>query len=396
MTDTRNPVNRNLKEKDYWIAFSAFPQIGPARFTLLRKYFGSAKKAWEAPIGEYLKIGFKNSFVETFENFRRELDVDLYLLRLDKLNVQVLTLDDKNYPERLKKIDDSPYTIYVKNQEKSTTGITGSTHSTSSGLASTTGLRDFAEVAVAVIGTRKMTSYGKEATERLVTGLVKSGVVVVSGLALGIDSVAHQTAIESGGRTIAVLGNGLDSIYPPRNKQLGEMLIKSGRGILVSEYPLGYPAMPQNFPNRNRIISGLSLGVLVIEGARKSGTLLTASSAALQGREVFAVPGPITSPMSQAPNFLLKNGAKLVEKAEDILEELDINVRRKTQYAKRILPETEDEKKIMELLENEGLDIDNLVRISSMQTGQVLGTLTNMELKGMVKSIGGKYELNNS
>lgn len=374
-----------MTEREAWIAFSCFPQIGPARFKLLRKYFGSAKKAWEAPVSEYLKIGFKNSFVETFENFRRELDIASYILRLDKLSIQVLTLEDKDYPERLKKIDDSPYIIYAGNSQESI----------KSGK-STKGIKEMTEVAVAVIGTRKMTSYGKEVTERLVTGLVKNGVVVVSGLALGIDSVAHKAAIESGGQTIAVLGNGLDSIYPPRNKQLGEMLIKSGRGILVSEYPLGYPAMPQNFPNRNRIISGLSLGVLVIEGARQSGTLLTASSAALQGREVFAVPGPITSPMSQAPNFLLKNGAKLVETAEDILEELQMSSKVKFQISKKIIPETEDEKRIMELLANEGMGIDNLVRISRMQTGQVLSALTNMELKGMVKYIGGKYELNNS
>lgn len=375
-----------MTEREAWIAFSAFPQIGPARFTLLRKYFGSAKAAWKAPIKEYEKIGFSQKLAGLFNEFRtRQFDISSYLSRLDRLGVDVITSEDKEYPERLESIDDRPFIIYVRNSTTSSKGIT-----------STTGLWDFAEVAVAVVGSRKMTSYGKEVTERLVTGLVNAGVTIVSGLALGIDSVAHRVAIDSGGKTIAVLGGGIDKIYPPANQNLAEKILSSGRGVLVSEYPLSFPYLPQNFPNRNRIVSGLSLGVVVIEGAKKSGTLLTASSAALQGREVFAVPGPITSYTSAAPNFLLKNGAKLVETAEDILEELKIEERVMSQKSKRALPETEDEKKIMALLTNEGLNIDSLVRISGLETGKILGTLTNMELKGIVKNIGGKYELSNS
>ncbi len=370
-----------MTEREAWIAFSAFPQIGPARFTLIRKYFGSAKKAWKAPIKEYEKIGFRQKILEDFEKFRKkEFEIASYLLRIKALGIEVISSEDKDYPERLKNIADSPYILYVRNS------------SVSLGASpSIAGLREFAEVAVAVIGSRKMTSYGKEVTERLVTGLVNAGVTIVSGLALGIDSVAHRVAIENSGRTIAVLGGGLDSIYPPANRGLAQKMLSSGRGILVSEYPISYPSMPQNFPVRNRIVSGISQGVLVIEGAKKSGTLLTASSAASQGRDVFAVPGPITSYAAAAPNYLLKNGAKLVETAEDILEELDIKSKVKSQISKMILPETEDEKKIMEILAQDGLDVDNLVRISRMQTGQTLSALTNMELKGMVKCIGGIY-----
>lgn len=363
-------------EKSYWLAFSAFPQIGPVRFKLLLKYFGSAKKAWVANPREYIKLGLKNTFIADFNRFREEFDIDSYLLRVGKLGIKVVTLEDLNYPELLKKIEDSPYILYVL--------FIGKNESF---------LKELAGVSVAVVGARKMTSYGKEVVERLVVGLVDAGVTIVSGLALGIDAAAHKAALDAGGYTIGVLGGGLDNIYPPSNKRLASEMIASGRGVLISEYPLGYPAMPQNFPSRNRIVSGLSLGVVVVEGMEKSGTLLTASSAARQGREVFAVPGPVTSPMSRAPHFLLKNGAKLVEKTEDILEELDIKEIHKKQKAKRELPETEEEKKLFNILKSEPMDIDSLVRISGLATGVVLSTLTPMELKGMLKNIGGVYTL---
>ncbi len=373
-----------MTEREAWIAFSAFPFIGPARFSLLRKYFGSVKKAFGAPIEEYKKIGFSEKLTGEFENFRKDFDIASYLLRLKRLRVKIILLEDKDYPELLKKIEDSPHTLYVRNGESTT-------HSTRSARSGQASIKSWAEVAVAVVGTRKPTAYGREVTERLVTGLVDNGVTIISGLALGIDAIAHRAALNAGGKTIGVLGCGLDQIYPPANKQLGEKMLSSGQGIIVSEYPLGYPALPQNFPTRNRIVSGLSLGVLVIEGAEKSGTLLTASNAAAQGREVFAVPGPITSPVSKAPHFLLKNGAKLVERIEDILEELRIEERVTSHESRKILPETKEEKKIMEILEKDSLDIDTLVRISGLDTGKVLGTLTGMELKGMVKNIGAVY-----
>ncbi|MDO8503500.1 MAG: DNA-processing protein DprA [bacterium] len=373
-----------MTEREAWIAFSAFPFIGPARFSLLRKFFGSAKKAWKAPVGKYKQIGFSDSLVNNFENFRKEFDIASYLLRLKRLGVKTILLEDKDYPELLKKIEDSPRLLYVRNGESTT-------HSTRSARSGQASIKGWSEIAVAVVGTRKATAYGKEVAERLVTGLVDNGVTIVSGLALGIDAIAHRAALDAGGRTIGVLGCGLDQIYPPANRQLGEKMLSSGQGIIVSEYPLGYPALPQNFPIRNRIVSGLSLGVLVIEGAEKSGTLLTASNAASQSREVFAVPGPITSPVSKAPHFLLKNGAKLVEKVEDILEELNLESRIKNYESRRILPETKEEEKILEILEKDSLDIDTLVRISGLDTGKVLGTLTSMELKGMVKNIGGVY-----
>lgn len=370
-------------EKKYWIAFNTFPQIGPVRFQHLLKNLGSAQKAWHAPTKELAKLGLSDKLIADFERHKNSFDIGSYLVRMEKLGIETILEADEDYPELLKKVDDSPYLLYVR-KDKSITGTKG-IKSIKSIIPT--------DVTIAVVGTRKMTAYGKEVTERLVTGLVDNGCIIVSGLALGIDAVAHRSAVEAGGFTIGVLGGGLDNIYPPSNKRLAEEMIASGQGMLISEYPLGYPYLPQNFPTRNRIIAGLAHGVLVIEGTEKSGTLLTASAAARYGREVFAVPGPVTSPASRAPHFLLKNGAKLVEKVGDILEELDVEVRRKTENAKRMLPETEEEKRLFDILKNDSLDIDSLVRISGLAASAVLSTLTIMELKGILKNIGGVYTI---
>lgn len=369
------------KEREAWLAFSTFPQIGPVRFEHLLKQFGSAKAAWDAPERELLKIGFSQKLVSDFCRHKKGINLNSYFVRLKELGIRVVAKTDENYPELLKKIDDSPYLLYVRFQRAAYS-------------AKRTGediLEKLNTICVAVVGTRKMTAYGKEITERLVTRLVDSDCTIVSGLALGIDAVAHKAAIDAGGFTVAVLGGGLDNIYPPSNRLLAQRMIGSEQGVLISEYPLGFPYLPQNFPSRNRIIAGLSHGVLVIEGTEKSGTLLTASAAARYGREVFAVPGPITSLTSKAPHFLIKNGAKLVEKVEDILEELNVKAKRGTQNAKRILPETDEEKKLFSILNSEPLDIDSLVRISGMPAQKVLSALTVMELKGMLKNIGGVY-----
>lgn len=292
-----------MTEKDYWILFSAFPEIGPARFSLLLKYFGSAEKAWKAPGKEYRKINLSGKLTEKFIEFKREFDVDSYFLRLRKLEIETLTSEDKNYPKRLRQAEDVPFVLYVLKSKNTSINL-------------------LQKPSIAVVGTRKMTAYGQKMTESLTSALVQFGMVIVSGLALGIDTVAHKKAIQKGGKTIAVLPVGLDKIYPRANTRLAREIVDSG-GILVSEFPPFYPVTRQNFVIRNRIVSGLSLGVLVIEGAKRSGTLLTASFAAAQGREVFAVPGPITSPFSAAPNFLIRNGAKLVTSPEDIFEELE-------------------------------------------------------------------------
>lgn len=290
-----------MNEKEAWIAFSTLPQIGPVRFSLLLSFFGSARKAWGAPLDALLKVGLRKDIAARFDAARQNFDPVLYLKQLEKEKIRTISLKEKEYPSCLREIQDPPLLLHVKGR-----GDLGKT----------------SRIGIAIVGARRMTSYGREVTKRLVAGLVRAQVTVVSGLAEGIDSVAHETAIGLGGKTIAVLGHGLDFVYPPGNKKLAEKILVKNRGLLVSEYPLGYAPLAENFPRRNRIVSGLSQGVVVVEGAKKSGTLLTASAAASQGREVFAVPGPVTSPTSAAPHFLLKNGAKLVENAEDILEDL--------------------------------------------------------------------------
>lgn len=363
-----------MTEKEAYVAFSCFPAIGPQRFKLLVQFFGSAVGAWSAPIKSYREIGFSERLASSFDRFRREFDLNTYLARLKKSGIETVVNGDNGYPSRLAAIDDAPFLIYIRRQ-----------------AGGTDSLADLTDVSLAVIGTRKMSAYGRDVTQRLVTQLVDSGVTIVSGLALGIDSVAHKTAIEAGGKTVAVLAGGVESVYPPSNTGLGREIVKNG--AIISEYPLGYPCFQQNFPVRNRIVSGLALGVLVIEGTEHSGTLLTASSAARQGREVFAVPGPITSPVSRAPNLLIREGATLVESAEDILMELNINSKIQMAKSKKVLPSTKEEEKLLDLLANEGLDIDSLVRISGMQTGNILGSLMQLELKGLVKNAGGIYSI---
>ena len=363
-----------MTEREAWIAFSCFIPIGPARYKLIVSYFSSALKAWNASKNEFINIGFKEDLAQKFQEFKKSFDLDSYKQKMEKLGINALCLGDKGYPERLKTLEDSPYLLYAKKDP----GWDMS-------------LNELAEVSVAVVGSRKMTSYGREMCQRIVTGLVDAGVTIISGLALGIDGAAHRTTIELNGKTVGILGGGLDQIYPPTNKQLGETIVKNRLGVLLSEYPLGYPAMPQNFPIRNRIVSGMALGVIIIEGAEKSGTLLTAALAASQGRDVFAVPGPVTSSTSWAPHYLIRNGAKLIESARDVLDELKIQSKILQSKSKSTLPESADEEMLLGAIPSEGADVDTIVRISSMETGRVLGTLMTLELKGMIKNVGGSY-----
>lgn len=284
----------------YWLAFNVFEGIGPLRFKLLLEYFGTAEKAYKATTTQLLKIGLSERLVLKFDEFRKSFNLDSYFLRVSELGIQVLTFVDKNYPKVLKQIQDYPFILYVKTNNIS---------------------KIFKQKAIAIVGTRTPTVYGIKTTEMFAEQLVKKGFVVVSGLARGIDKIAHEAAIKNNGLTIAVLGTGFDNIYPPEHRYLVEKIVKTG-GAVISEFPLGTKIEAGNFPARNRIISGLSLGVLITEAAKDSGSLITASHAANQGREVFAVPGPVTSKFSAGTSELIKKGAKLVYDFNDILEEL--------------------------------------------------------------------------
>ena len=354
------------REKDYWIAFSCFSQIGPKKFRLLLKYFGSAKKAWEAGEDEWKKINLGQKTIENFLVFRRDFDLSSYFLRLKNLGVNSLILEDKNYPENLKRIDNSPFVLYLLGN-----------------------LEPKDVLSLGVVGTRKITSYGKEVTEKLVGDLVASGLTIVSGLCYGVDYIAHTTALELGGRTIGVWAGGLDTLNLGFRKYLVEKIIHSKQGAIVSEYSLGFHPLRTTFPQRNRIISGLSLGVLVTEAADDSGSLITAQCATEQGRKVFAVPGPITSSQTAGTAKLLKSKAILVYDVKDVLEELQIEKKIKGFEAKQVLPDNDKEGKILDLLKNENLDIDEIAKITKMEVAKISSLLSMMEIKGLVRNLGG-------
>ena len=352
-------------EREYLTAVYSFSYFGPARTKLLISYFGSALNVWGAGNKDLLQTGLSQRNVLKFAEYRKNFDLIKYFEKLNKLSINFLTYKDKNYPENLKNLTDAPLVLYYKGKIKKSD-----------------------RNAVAIVGSRKITSYGRDVTTKFASELASFGITIVSGLAFGIDVVAHKTCLEAGGRALAVLASGLDSVTPVSNFWLAKEILKN-EGALISEYPLGHQPQKSDFPERNRIISGLSKAVLVVEGARKSGTLHTASHAAEQGRQVFAVPGPITSPMSEAPHFLIKNGAKMATSTRDILDELDLQLRVDYEEVEKIMPEGKDESVILSLLENETLYLDELVRISGLTASTVSSKLTVMEIKGMVKNLGG-------
>ena len=348
---------------EYWIGFSKVAGIGPARLRMLLDYYGSIQAAWQANPGELRAVGLDRRSVENLVKVRNSLDVEAELEKLDRLDVSVLTWDSPDYPPPLKNIPDPPAILYVRGR-----------------------LKPEDEWAVAVVGTRRATTYGKECTEMLVRGLVESGVTVVSGLAYGIDTEAHRTAVAAGGRTIAVLGCGVDIVYPADNRKLYQAVIE--HGALVSEYPVGTNPDSGNFPRRNRIISGLSLGVLVVEGSIQSGARITADYALEQGRDVFAVPGSILRKSGSGPNHLIQHGAKLVTHVNDILEELNLTMIAHHAEARAVIPDNEVEATLLQQLSADPRHIDDLGQATGLPAAEVASTLTMMELKGMVRQVG--------
>ena len=283
---------------------------------------------------------------------------------LNKYKVKAITCNSPDYPQRLKEIHDYPPLIYVRGT-----------------------ILPEDECCLAVVGTRRATAYGRQVTEEIVTDLAKNKITMVSGLAKGIDSIAHRAALEAGGRTIAVFASGLDIVYPAENARLARDIME--HGALISEYPLGTRPKADNFPRRNRIMSGISLGVLVIEAGEKSGALITAEQALQQNREVFAIPGSILSPMSRGTNNLIQQGAKLVRNYVDILEELNLAIVTQQLEMKELLPSDKTEALLLKQFHGEPIHIDEICRCSGLAASLVSSTLTMMELKGMVKQVGG-------
>jgi len=284
--------------------------------------------------------------------------------------MQKIIIKDKNYPPQLKKIPDPPKQLYVEGNDN----------------------LSVVNNPLAVVGTRKISDYGRQMTEYFVKNLAKASVTIISGLALGVDGLAHRVALENNGRTIAVLGSGLNHIYPTVHKKLAEKIVKSG-GALVSEYSPQIPPYKSNFPARNRIVSGLSLGILVIEAPKKSGALITADFALKQKRKVFVVPGRVYDKNSQGANELIKQGAQLVSEPKDILKIL--NIRPISQKIEMIKNLSSEEKIILKILTKEPTLIDKITRKTKMSVNAILSILTQMEIKGLVKSTGGNQYIRN-
>lgn len=372
-----------MDEKAYWLGFSVFSGIGPITFQKLYQHFGSAKAIWEANVSDLRKGGLGPILTKRFETFRADFSFDAYTRILLAQGVSFITLRDEAYPELLKKIKNPPFLIYIKGDN---TILRAS--------LSRAEARDSNNITIAVVGTRKVTSYGREVTQLLTQELVVAGCVIVSGLALGVDAIAHKTTIDSGGKTIAVLGSGIDICHPSSNQLLYNSIIQ-GHGAIVSEYPLGEPPSKGSFPSRNRIIAGLSQAVVVTEGAEDSGALITANDAFKNNRKVFAVPGLITSSLSKGPFKLLQKGATLVTSAKDILDELGLGTKgQRDKVRKEIKGETKEEQKIIDLLQNESLHFDDIVKKTGFASSELGILLSLMEVKGIVKTLeAGMYSL---
>jgi DNA processing protein len=354
-------MNRDLKFLNAW---NSIPNIGPVTIRVLREHFGSLEEAWRAGEADLVSAGLGPQKIQSVNWKRPSIHPDRGIEKLLRDNIWILTDDDPLFPLPLKEIPSPPFFLYGKGDVRKL--------STKS-------------VMLGVVGTRRPTPYGIEATEILVRELVEAGIIIVSGLAWGIDAKAHETTLEENGTTIAVLGSGLDqaSIFPPENKGLAKRVVEKG-GVMISEYAPETPATKDHFPARNRIIAGLSQGVVVVEAREKSGALITARLALEQNREVFALPGSIFSSTSRGPNQLIQQGAKLVQSAQDILEELGIEYTGKEQ---RSFSFGEKEKLIYELLE-ESLSVDTIKQKTSLETSVIIATLSFLELKGLIKNLG--------
>lgn len=356
----------------YLLALHSVDGLGPIRLKALIDYFKDPKLAWEANVGEIRGIGIPQVTVDLLADTRKKLEPQDYAQSIKDAGIKWLTIFDETYPKLLAQIYDPPVVLYYKGE-----------------------ILPEDKNAIAVVGTRKMTGYGRAVTEQFTRGLVSAGLTIVSGLARGVDTEAHATALEEKGRTLAILGGGLNQIFPPENTNLTKS-IADGHGAVISEFPPDYPSVAGNFPARNRVISGLSKAVLVTEAAEDSGSLITARLALEQGRDVYGVPGPITSSLSKGPIDLMKEGARPVFSAQDILDDLGMS---RVQSAKARLPDgqgkvqsvdnlSEEEKKIMQCLENESKHIDEICRLLNLSASEVSSNLLKMEIAGFVQNLG--------
>ena len=351
-------------ELQYWVAFGRVPQIGRARIALLEAHFGRLEDAWKAGPAALQAAGVTGAALSALLAARDGIQPEAELDKIDRLGIRALTWHDEAYPASLKEIFDRPPVLYVRGE-----------------------LTAADAWAVAVVGTRRATVYGRQAAEELSEALARNKITVVSGLARGIDSIAHKAALKSGGRTVAALACGLDMVYPPENLRLAQEIAESG--ALVGDYPVGTQPRSEFFPRRNRIMVGLSLGVLVVEADLKSGALITARQALDENREVFAVPGSIYAPTYRGANWMIQAGqAKLVTRIEDVLEELNLTMASHQMEAKEVLPADDTEASVLRILSQEPIHIDEVLRSSGLEIAVVSGALAMLELKGMARQVG--------
>ena len=352
-----------MPEPAYWVAFSHLSGIGPRRFDRLLELLGTAAKAWSAPDSVLLRL-FPGAVGERLVAARRELDPEACWRAVERAGIRVLLRSDPRYPPRLAAIADPPFLLYLW------------------------GAAPVDDAAVAIVGSRRASPYGLAVAECLGRDLARAGVWVVSGLARGVDMAAHRGALSGGGRTLAVLGSGLERVYPPEARSLARAIAATG-GVM-SEFAPNTPPLAAHFPVRNRIIAGLSLGVVVVEGATDSGALITAQLAAEQGREVMGVPGPVTSQGSRGPHALIRDGAALVESAGDVLEVLGLRAPKPPAPAAE--PGlNEDHRRLLAELGVDPLLPEELARRTGLEPGEVLAALFLLETAGRARRAGSGY-----
>lgn len=353
-----------MNDKRYWIGFNLVKGIGAVRMRALLAYFDSLGDAWNAPVEQLQEAGLSPRLAESAVNLRAKVDLEKIWNQIEKQGISVLTWDDELYPPRLKEIEQPPPVLYARGE------ITLDDH-----------------YAVAIVGTRRVTPYGRQIAEDLAAFLAGQGITVVSGLARGVDAVAHSAALKAGGRTIAVLGSGVDKIYPPEHLQIAEKMMK--QGAVVSDYAVGTPPESANFPPRNRIIAGLSMATVVVEAGETSGALITAEFAAEQGREVFAVPGSILAPQSKGANKLIQQGAHPLLSPQDLTQALNLTRTGDFKAARKAIPADALEAQLLAALGAEPVHVDEIRNATGLPIEKVSATLTLMELKGMVRQVGG-------
>jgi len=355
-----------MNDKRYWVGFTLIKGIGAVRLQALIHNFGDLESAWRAAPADLAEAGLGAKVIERVIQAREKMDLEKIWEQIARQGIQILTWEDEAYPSRLKEIDQPPPVLYVRGEYLPEDAF-----------------------AVALVGTRRVTPYGRQITEEIAAFLAANGMTVISGLARGVDAIAHTAALKAGGRTLGILGSGVDRIYPPEHRALAEQMME--RGAIISDYAPGTPPEASNFPPRNRIISGLSLAVVVIEAGETSGALITAEFAAEQGREVFAVPGSILAPQSKGTNKLIQQGALPLLNASDLMQALNLTRVGEQKAARKALPADAVEAQLLAVLGEQPVHVDELRNQTGLPIEKVSATLTLMELKGMVRQVGGMH-----